>query len=62
MKFIVETWEEVSGTYEVEASSLEEAKAKFTSGDPSRLIDWTGVEQIDYQAFEVNVNRIKEIE
>lgn len=56
MKFRVTTWEHVEGTYEVEAASPEEAKARF--GDPK--IDWDNVEQIDYIAFSCEVREVEE--
>lgn len=53
--FIVTTWEHVEGRYRVEADSAEEAQAKF--GNPK--IDWEKVEQLDYQAFEVDVRSVE---
>lgn len=55
--FIVTTAERVEGRYEVEATSEAEARAKFD--DKRRLIDWTGVEQIDYMAYEVAVESVE---
>lgn len=53
--FVVTTWETVRGTYKVKALSEAEAREKF-GGLP---IDWEGVEQHDYQAFEVEVRSVE---
>jgi hypothetical protein len=52
--YIITTVERVEGTYEVRADSEIEARAKFIP-QPGRLIDWSGVEQVDYMAFAVEV-------
>lgn len=54
--FIIKTLEDVVGTYRVEADSPEEATAKF--GDPA--IDWESVEQLDYQAYSLEVDSVEE--
>lgn len=62
-KFIVTTWEEVEGCYEVEASNEAEARAKFKpKRGHLRLIDFDGVEQLSYHAFDVNVESVGEPE
>lgn len=57
--FLVETWEHVDGLYSVEAADEEAARKKFKQV-PGRLINWDGVEQISYQAFEVEVRKVSE--
>lgn len=54
--FIIKTHEDVEGTYRVEAATEEEARARFDGEGP--LIDWTGVEQIDYMALSLDLRDI----
>jgi hypothetical protein len=51
MKFRVTTVETVEGTYEVEAADVSDAMTRLVTLPR----DWEGIEQIDYQAFEVKV-------
>lgn len=60
-KFIVTTWEQVEGRYEVEAANETEARAKFKP-KRGRLFDFDGVEQLSYHAFDVNVESVGEPE
>lgn len=57
--FIVTTWETVEGLYSVEAADEAAARKKFKPV-PGRLIDFNGVEQISYQAFDVEVREVSE--
>lgn len=57
MKYLVETQERVVGTYIVEADAPDEASKKLT-GPP---IDWTGVEQVEYMAYECAPTKIEPI-
>lgn len=57
-KFIVWTTERVEGTYEVEAPDADAARSRFMSGPP---IKWEGVEQTDYQAFDVEVDHVEAV-
>lgn len=56
--FEVRTWETVEGVYLVEADNVNHARAKLDTTPSS--IDWKGVEQIDYQAFEIEVRSVDE--
>ncbi len=57
MKFIVTTEESVRGTYEVEADNETEAAARFEGCG----INWTGVEQISYEAYMVELDSLKAV-
>jgi hypothetical protein len=57
MKFIVTTEESVRGTYEVEADSETEAASRFAG----RGIDWQGVEQVNYEAYMVELDSLKAV-
>ncbi|MES2532852.1 MAG: hypothetical protein V4636_17560, partial [Pseudomonadota bacterium] len=56
-EFLVTTWEHVEGLYTVEAADEAAARKKFKAV-PGRLIDFNGVEQISYSAFEVEVRKV----
>lgn len=56
-QFVVTTRETVEGTYLVTAESEEAARAKFDR-QPGRLIDWAGVDQTDYMAYEVEIDKV----
>lgn len=56
---MVVTHESVEGRYLVTAESEEAARAKFDRA-PGRQIDWAGVEQTDYMAYEVAVESVSD--
>lgn len=56
--FIVNTTERVEGTYAVQAASEDEARGKF---DGKSLINWDGVTQIEYMAWDVDVYAVVEV-
>lgn len=51
----IHTRETVEGVYRVEAESEDAAKAKFERRHSGPLIDFTGVEQVEYMAYNVAV-------
>lgn len=55
--FVVVTKERVEGRYAVTAATEQEARAKFARS-PGRLINWDGVEQMDYMAYDVEVSEV----
>jgi hypothetical protein len=55
--YVVTTWETVLGTYTVEAASEQDVRARFEH-DGDKLIDWNGVEQVGYMAFDIEVKAI----
>ena len=57
--FVVSTREYVEGVYSVEAADEAAARKKFKRV-PGRLIDFNGVEQVSYTAFEVEVREVSE--
>jgi hypothetical protein len=54
-EFFVRTLEQVEGTYQVEAESEKAARAKFDQPG----LDWTGVEQVDFMTFHVEVQEVR---
>lgn len=57
--FLITTHEEVEGFYSVEATDEDAARKKFKPV-PGRLINWDGVEQISYMAFDVAIQSVSE--
>lgn len=58
-EYIVRTVENVGGTYRVSAESPEDAIAQFK--DEPNGINWDRVEQIDYNCFGLEVDKVEEI-
>lgn len=56
-QFVVITHESVEGRYLVTAESESAARAKFER-TPGRQVDWEGVEQTDYMAYEVEIESV----
>lgn len=61
-KFIVHTWETVEGTYEVEADDEIHVRTLMEDSLSSSEDTWRRIEQIDYQAFDVDVRSVQSLD
>jgi hypothetical protein len=55
---MVTTWEQVEGTYLVEAETEDAARAKFNA-QRGKLSDWDRVEQVNYRVFDVQLESVE---
>jgi hypothetical protein len=60
--FIVRTWEQVEGTYEVQAASEGEARSFFeTPKTIVKAMDAEKMDQLDYMSFEIDIRNIDQL-